>query len=140
MTDENDDEKEPLSSSKVSGQPFELTSSRQAGEGSDTSFLDAIGDKSPLPFEDLVAPTPLRSAPPMQARWLALCSTLLAGLLGGLVGYGIGDLMGRTSTWAAIGGAIGAIIAAGGVGIIANLTLRAMNEWKSVDHPEQESD
>ena len=90
-----------------------------------------------LPFEDLVAPEPLKSAPPQIARWLALGSTLLAGLLGGMVGYGVGDLTtSGSSLGAALGGALGGITAAVGVGIVANLTLRAMHEWKAVEHPE----
>lgn len=117
-------------------QATDLTSSRARNESEFSNSAVSTTDGSVIPFEDLVAPKPLPSAPPLGARWLALGSTLLAGLLGGLVGYGIGDLIGRTSVWAATGGAIGAITAAGGVGIIANLTLRAMNEWKAVNHPE----
>ncbi len=90
-----------------------------------------------MPFEDLLAPQPLDSTPPEPARWLAFAGILLGGLLGGLVGFGIGDLMGRTSTWAAVGLVVGALIGAVGVGIVATLTLRAMNEWNSVEHPEQ---
>ncbi len=113
----------------------DLTSSQVRDEPKSAASVSAT-DGSVMPFEDLVAPKPLASAPPLGARWLALGSTLLAGFLGGLVGYGIGDLIGGTSVWAATGGAVGAITAAGGVGIIANLTLRAMNEWKAVNHPE----
>jgi hypothetical protein len=94
---------------------------------------------TPLPFQDLEAPEPLASDPPTGARWLAFGSILISGLLGATVGYGIGDLMGGTSTWAGAGALIGAVTAAVGVGVVANLTLRAMNEWQAVDHPEAES-
>lgn len=93
--------------------------------------------ESLLPFEDLEAPAPLAADPPPTARWLAFGSILLAGLLGGIVGYGVGDVMGRSSDWAAIGALIGGLGSAIGVGIVANLTLRAMNEWHSVTHPEE---
>ncbi len=99
--------------------------------------LEARGDASPMPFEDLQAPAPLDSTPPEPARWLAFAGILLGGLLGGLVGFGIGDLMGRTSTWAAVGLLVGAVGGAIGVGVVATLTLRAMNEWNAVQHPEQ---
>lgn len=93
-------------------------------------------DYSVLPFEDLVAPSPIKAAPPHGARWLALGSILLGGLLGATLGFGIGDVMGGTTNWKAGGAFVGGITAAVGVGIVANLTLRAMNEWRSVKHPE----
>jgi hypothetical protein len=37
-----------------------------------------------------------------------------------------------------VGGLVGGVSGAVGVGIIAGLTLRAMNEWSSVRHPEAE--
>lgn len=96
-------------------------------------------DNSLLPFQDLEAPQPLDAAPPATARWLAFVLILVGGALGGVVGYGIGDLMGGTSTWAAVGGLVGGLTGAGGVGVVANLTLRAMNEWNTVKHPEAEN-
>ena len=103
----------------------------------DNEIEPADERNSPLPFEDLQAPTPLASDPPTGARWLAFALILLGGGLGGLVGYGIGDLMGGTSTWAAVGALVGGLTAAIGVGVVANLTLRAMNEWNAVQHPEE---
>ncbi len=94
---------------------------------------------APLPFEDLIAPTPTNPSPPALARWLAFGSILLGGGLGALVGFGIGDLMGGTSTWAAVGALCGGLTGAIGVGVVANLTLRAMNEWRSVQHPEADT-
>lgn len=95
-------------------------------------------DSSVLPFEDLVAPAPIRAAPPHQARWFALAAILLGGFLGATLGYGIGDVMGGTANWQAGGAFVGGVTAAVGVGIVANLTLRAMNEWRAVKHPEAE--
>ena len=97
-------------------------------------------ERSLLPFDDLVAPAPMDAAPPTSARVLAFAGILVGGLLGGLVGYGVGELMGGSSTWAAVGGLLGGLTGAIGVGVLANLTLRAMNEWKSVSHPEGEGD
>ena len=96
------------------------------------------GDRAPLPFEDLAAPEPLAADPPKAARLAAFGSILLGGLLGGLVGYGVGDVMFRNDTWAAVGALVGAITGAVGVGVVANLTLRAMNEWNAVQHPEDQ--
>ncbi|MEM7339117.1 MAG: hypothetical protein AAF467_10745 [Actinomycetota bacterium] len=103
-----------------------------------TAGVEPAISASPLPFEDLDAPLPAAAEPPPSARWLAFGSILVGGLLGALIGYGTGDLMGGTSLWAAIGALIGAAICAVGVGIVANLTLRAMNEWQAVRHPEAE--
>ena len=92
-----------------------------------------------LPFQDLVAPEPIDAAPPSQARWLAFAAILVGGLLGARVGFGVGDLMGG-SVGATIGAVIGGLTGAIGVGMLANLTLRAMNEWRSVEHPEADAD
>ncbi len=89
-----------------------------------------------MPFESLTAPQPIRAAPPAQARWLGFAAILLGGLLGGMIGWGTGDVLGQTTSWAAIGALIGAVFGAAGVGVVATLTLRAMNEWNAVQHPE----
>jgi hypothetical protein len=96
------------------------------------------GDRAPLPFEDLQAPQPVVADPPAAARWLAFALVLVGGALGALVGYGVGDVMFRDATWAAVGAVVGALTGAVGVGVVANLTLRAMNEWKAVEHPEDQ--
>lgn len=92
------------------------------------------------PFEGLQAPRPVPAAPPEPARWLALGSVVLGGLLGGMIGYGTGDLLAgdssSASVWAAVGGLVGGVGCAVGVGIVAALTLRAMGEWRAVHHPE----
>jgi len=90
-----------------------------------------------MPFESLTAPEPLNSAPPAQARWLGFAGIVLGGVLGGMIGWGTGDVLGQTTSWAAVGALIGAVFGALGVGIVASLTLRAMNEWHAVQHPEE---
>lgn len=119
-----------------------LTDKIEPQNGSDEAnpLVGGAPASSPVPFEDLKAPVPLPAAPPANARWLALLAILLAGALGALTGYGIGDLLGRTANWASIGAVIGGVFAAGGVGIVVNLTLQAMNEWKAVKHPEENQD
>ena len=93
---------------------------------------------SVVPFEDLAAPEPLPASPPESARWLAFAGILIGGLLGGLIGYGVADLLSESFTWSAFGGLIGGLGGAIGVGIVSALTLRAMNEWREVNHPEAE--
>lgn len=97
------------------------------------------GNQLPTPgFESLTAPLPVRSAPPAQARWLGFAGIVVGGVLGGMIGWGTGDVLGQTTTWAAVGALLGAVGGAVGVGIVATLTLRAMNEWNAVQHPEAE--
>jgi hypothetical protein len=93
-------------------------------------------DTSPMPYGDLVAPQPTPATPPTAARWLAFAGICLAGLLGGLIGWGVADLLTEGSLWPAVGALVGGVFGAVGVGVIAGLTLRAMNEWRSVRHPE----
>lgn len=96
-------------------------------------------DDTPLLYTDLQAPQPAESDPPPQARWLAFASILIGGLLGGLIGYGTADLMTTSSVVVALGAVVGAALCALGVGVVASLTLRAMNEWNVVKHPESET-
>ncbi len=96
------------------------------------------GERSVLPFQDLQAPTAADPTPPVGARFLAFASILIGGLLGALIGYGTADLMAESSIIAALGAVIGAASGALGVGIVAALTLRAMNEWEVAQHPEDE--
>lgn len=105
-------------------------------ENQDRSQLEPRTTTSPLPFEGLVAPTPEDASPPTPARWLAFVGVLVGGLLGGLIGYGVGDILGGSSIWAAVGALLAGVGCAIGIGIVASLTLRAMNEWNLSQHPE----
>ncbi len=118
------------------------TAASNGGSGDDGSTaMEArpTGDDTPLLYSDLAAPQPADSDPPPQARWLAFVSILIGGLLGGLIGYGTADLMSTSSVVVALGGIAGAALCAIGVGVVASLTLRAMNEWNVVKHPESET-
>ena len=98
--------------------------------------LETHSEAETLPFAGLLAPEPLTSAPPVGARFLAFGSILVGGLLGALIGYGTAELMAGSGLWAGLGAVLGGAIGAVGVGIVASLTLRAMNEWRAVQHPE----
>jgi len=71
--------------------------------------------------------------PSKPSQFLAFASILLGGLCGGLIGFAFTDLQcsGNCSGWSGMGGLIGALVGAGGVGIVSILVLRAMNEWKA---------
>ncbi len=91
-----------------------------------------------LPYADFVAPTPLETEPPEAARWLSFVGILVAALLGGMIGFGTSDLLGFPRWGSALVAIFFAVGAAVGVGIVAQLTLRAMNEWNAVQHPEDQ--
>lgn len=93
-------------------------------------------DPAKLPVARLAS-----AAPSRPARTLAFSSILIGGICGGLIGFAFTDLQcdDGCTTWAGVGGVIGALIGAVGVAIVAVLTLRAMDEWETVKerNPEQ---
>jgi hypothetical protein len=77
--------------------------------------------------------------PSTGARALAFAAILLAGLCGGLIGYALVDLQTDEDSvvLAGIGGLVGAVIFAVGVGVVAVLALRAMSEWRVIEHRQE---
>jgi hypothetical protein len=69
---------------------------------------------------------------------LAFVAILVGGACGGLIGYAVTDLQcaNGCTTLSGIVGLIGAVIGAVGVGIVVVLALRAMSEWRTVQHRE----
>jgi hypothetical protein len=81
-----------------------------------------------------VSPTPAQSAEPsVLARVLAFTSIVLAGVVGGFIGWAFADLQceGDCTVQAGISGLVVAVAAAGGVGVVAVLALRALAEWQA---------
>lgn len=76
------------------------------------------------------------SLPSRGARALAFVAVLVGGLCGGLIGYGFTDLQCEEDCTAVAGGVglLGAAIGSVGVGVVAVLALRAMGEWRTVQH------
>jgi hypothetical protein len=76
------------------------------------------------------------SLPSTGARVLAFLAIVVGGLCGGLIGYGFTDLQctGDCGGLAGGMGLLGAVIGAVGVGVVAVLALRAMGEWRTVQH------
>lgn len=73
---------------------------------------------------------------PVGARVLAFLAIVVAGACGGLIGWAVTDLQckGGCPALAGSGALIGAVIGAGGVAIVAVLVLRAMGEWRTIQH------
>jgi ABC-type Co2+ transport system permease subunit len=92
---------------------------------------------TPSPSDDDYAPNAL---PSTGARVLAFVSILLAGTCGGIIGYAFADLQctGDCSLQRGLGALIGALVGAVGVAVVATLALRAMGEWRVIQHRDQE--
>ncbi len=89
------------------------------------------------PNPDRPALAPIDSAAPSTgARVLALLAIVVGGACGGLIGYAIADLQctGDCSIQRGIGAVGGALAAAVGVAVVAVLVLRAMGEWRTIQH------
>jgi len=103
--------------------------------------VDQPTDEPPGRDRNAVAPTGVPDAPPTlpsrTAFLLAFLSILVAGLFGGIIGYGLGDISdeGNGTLQPLLWAVIGAVIAAGGVGIVAVLVLRAQAEWRHTPPP-----
>ncbi len=64
---------------------------------------------------------------------MATAAILLAGACGGLIGYALVDVScsGDCGWQLGLGTLLGAGAGAGGVAVVASLTLRAMHEWRT---------
>jgi hypothetical protein len=87
----------------------------------------------PSDGEQPYAPSAL---PSTLARVLAFVSILVGGLCGGLIGWAFVDLQceGDCGTESGAAGLFGAVVGAGGVAVVAVLALRAMGEWRAIQH------
>jgi hypothetical protein len=79
---------------------------------------------------------PLSALPAPTARLAAFVAILLGGFAGGLIGYTLVKLQchGTCAAQRGIGALVGAIVAALGMSVVAVLVLRALGEWKEIEH------
>ncbi len=70
--------------------------------------------------------------PTRTAFLVSFASVVAAGVFGGIIAYGLVDVgcTGRCQGSKLLAVVIGSVLAAGGVGIVAVLVLRAMGEWR----------
>jgi len=78
--------------------------------------------------------------PSRTARLLAFVAIIVAGVCGGLIGYSVVNVSchGSCTTPEGGGALIGAVLAAGGVAVVAVLVLRAMGEWRRIQAEQEE--
>ncbi|MFK8023647.1 MAG: hypothetical protein AB8G26_06760 [Ilumatobacter sp.] len=86
-----------------------------------------------------VSERPLSAIPSVGVRIAAFASILLAGLAGALIGYALVDIQceGDCATPTGIGLLIGAVVAAGGMAVVAVLVMRAIGEWRETNDREE---
>ena len=79
-------------------------------------------------------PTAPTALPSVGARVLSVVAILIGGVAGGFIGYAFVDLQvsGDAAVWTGLGALIGATAAAVGTAVVVVLTLRAMNEWRTI--------
>ena len=82
---------------------------------------------------------PLSALPSPAARVAAFVAILVGGFAGGLIGYTLVKLQchGACATPKGIGTLTGALLAAGGMSVVAVLVLRAVGEWRQIEQRER---
>ncbi len=82
---------------------------------------------------------PLSALPSPAARVAAFAAILVGGFAGGLIGYTLVKLQcdGDCALPLGIGSFVGAVVAAGGMAVVAILVLRALGEWREIEHRER---
>lgn len=101
--------------------------------GGSTHEAPNIGDvNSPQGPKD-----PESQLPSVLARVLAFVSVAIGGAAGGLIGYAFAELGGFEGAAAGAVTLLSALLGAGGVAVVAVLTLRAFGEWETIRAREQ---
>ena len=80
--------------------------------------------------------------PSRTARLLAFAAIIIADVCGGLIGYAVVNVQchGPCTTPKGVGSLTGAVLAAGGVAVVAVLVLRAMGEWRRIQEERARTD
>ncbi len=88
-------------------------------------------DTAPVPDTD----RSLSALPSVGVRIGAFAAILLSGIAGGLIGYSLIALQcdGNCGVPKGIGLLVGAVVAAGGMAIVAVLVMRAIGEWRELE-------
>jgi hypothetical protein len=87
---------------------------------------------TPLPDE---VDAPLSALPSVGVRVAAFVAICLSGLAGALIGYSLVAIQcdGDCAVWTGLGLLTGALVAAGGMAVVAVLVMRAIGEWREFE-------
>ena len=83
---------------------------------------------------------PDTALPSVLARVLAFGSIFIGAAAGGLIGYAFAELGRFGGAYVGIITFISMLLGAGGVAVVAVLTLRAFGEWNTIQQREQRSE
>ena len=83
---------------------------------------------------------PDTALPSVLARALAFGSIFIGAAAGGLIGYAFAELGRFGGAYVGIITFISMLLGAGGVAVVAVLTLRAFGEWDTIQQREQQSE
>jgi len=82
---------------------------------------------------------PESALPSVTARVLAFTSVLVGGAAGGFIGYAFAQLGGFAGASIGLLTFLCALMGAGGVAVVAVLTLRALGEWETIRRRDTEA-
>jgi hypothetical protein len=90
---------------------------------------------SPDTSREPAADRSLSALPSVGVRIGAFAAILLGGLAGALIGYSLISLQceGDCGLATGLGLLVGAVVAAGGMAIVAVLVMRAIGEWREIE-------
>lgn len=94
-----------------------------------------LGGRDSVRAVDAPSGKPLSALPSPATRVAAFAAICFAGVAGALIGYSLVQLQcdGDCTVPLGLGILAGAIVAAGGMSIVAVLVMRALGEWRELD-------
>ena len=95
-----------------------------------TRIISGVSSPSDPPQPHLGGPE--SELPSVAARVLAFLAVFIGGAAGGLIGYAFADLGGFEGAGMGAVTLLAALVGAGGVAVVAVLTLRALGEWRTI--------
>jgi hypothetical protein len=91
-----------------------------------------IGGVPPATDDTDAPPGPESELPSVVARLLAFAAVLVGGAAGALIGYAFAELGGFSGAGIGAVTLLSTLVGAGGVAVVAVLTLRAFGEWHTI--------
>ena len=98
--------------------------------GTPTRIISGVSSPADRPGPDPAGPE--SELPSVAARVLAFLAVFVGGAAGGLIGYAFADLGGFEGASKGAVTLLAALVGAGGVAVVAVLTLRALGEWRTI--------
>lgn len=108
-----------------------------AGTVDSAGVSSPVGPSTPPPIGPRGSGDPESALPSVLARVLSFVSIFVGAAAGGLIGYAFADLGNFGGAAVGLVTFTGILVGAGGVAVVAVLTLRAFGEWDTIRAREQ---